>query len=159
MLDFGPRYYNAVLGRFFSPDPILASASAYSYGEGNPIMLYDPSGMESVPLPPPLFDVSSIHSPNATMGDLDDSDPFSPNYSGDGSSGIAYNNDLNREQADQNRRERRETACFLAGIPEVAETLNKIEDQASAGGDFDFAYWANKVSELLPDLATRRFPV
>jgi len=52
MLDFGPRYYNATLGRFFSPDPILASASAYSYGEGNPIMLYDPSGMFNMPPPP-----------------------------------------------------------------------------------------------------------
>ena len=28
MLDFGPRYYNAMLGRFLSPDPILAGASA-----------------------------------------------------------------------------------------------------------------------------------
>ncbi len=45
MLDFGPRYYDATLGRFMAPDPILASPSAYSYGEGNPIMLYDPSGM------------------------------------------------------------------------------------------------------------------
>ena len=23
MLDFGPRYYNAMFGRFLSPDPIL----------------------------------------------------------------------------------------------------------------------------------------
>jgi RHS repeat-associated protein len=39
MLDFGPRYYNAMLGRFLSPDPMLAGASAYSYAEGNPVML------------------------------------------------------------------------------------------------------------------------
>jgi RHS repeat-associated protein len=47
MLDFGPRYYNALLGRFLSPDPILAGASAYSYAEGNPVMFYDPDGMRT----------------------------------------------------------------------------------------------------------------
>ena len=31
----GPRYYNAMTGRFLSPDPILAGASAYSYAERN----------------------------------------------------------------------------------------------------------------------------
>jgi len=35
LLDFGPRYYNAMSGRFLSPDPMLAGASAYSYAEGN----------------------------------------------------------------------------------------------------------------------------
>ena len=52
MLDFGPRYYNAMTGRFLSPDPILAGASAYAYCAGNPIMLYDPSGMYAIPPPP-----------------------------------------------------------------------------------------------------------
>jgi len=56
MLDFGPRYYNAMLGRFLSPDPMLAGASAYSYAEGNPVMLYDPSGMYALPPPPPSHD-------------------------------------------------------------------------------------------------------
>jgi len=36
LLDFGPRYYNAMTGRFLSPDPILAGASAYAYCAGNP---------------------------------------------------------------------------------------------------------------------------
>ncbi len=48
LLDFGPRYYNSTMGRFMSPDPILAGPSAYSYAEGNPVMLYDPTGMQAV---------------------------------------------------------------------------------------------------------------
>ncbi len=141
MLDFGPRYYNAVLGRFFSPDPILASASAYSYGEGNPIMLYDPSGMACIPPPPPLFDISSIHSPNVTMGDLDDHDPFSPNYCGDGSGWNPLNEDLNREQDRQERREKWECAIALGADIKVevfvwgldACNLNGVDDGTTAG--------------------------
>ncbi|MFH2057128.1 MAG: RHS repeat-associated core domain-containing protein, partial [bacterium] len=44
-LDFGPRYYEPTVGRFLAPDPALAEASAYSYAAGNPIMLFDPTGM------------------------------------------------------------------------------------------------------------------
>jgi len=43
-LDFGPRYYSGLTGRFLAPDPILSSASSYSYAEGNPVMMYDPTG-------------------------------------------------------------------------------------------------------------------
>jgi RHS repeat-associated protein len=46
--DFGPRYYDNTLCRFLAPDPILASMSAYSYSEGNPISRSDPSGLKSV---------------------------------------------------------------------------------------------------------------
>ncbi|MEW6051494.1 MAG: RHS repeat-associated core domain-containing protein [Candidatus Zixiibacteriota bacterium] len=53
-LDFGPRYYGKELGRFLAPDPIPAGASPYSYAEGNPVMLYDPSGLTTAyPIPPP----------------------------------------------------------------------------------------------------------
>ncbi|MDH3892199.1 MAG: DUF6531 domain-containing protein [candidate division Zixibacteria bacterium] len=44
-LDFGPRYYNRSVGRFLAPDPIMAGPSPYSYSEGNPIMMSDPTGM------------------------------------------------------------------------------------------------------------------
>ncbi|MEW6051017.1 MAG: RHS repeat-associated core domain-containing protein [Candidatus Zixiibacteriota bacterium] len=45
-LDFGPRYYDKDIGRFLAPDPILSSASPYSYAEGNPVMFSDPTGFE-----------------------------------------------------------------------------------------------------------------
>ncbi len=44
--DFGPRYYSALEGRFLAPDPILSGASPYAYTSGNPIMQYDPSGLQ-----------------------------------------------------------------------------------------------------------------
>ena len=44
-LDFGPRYYGRNIGRFLAPDPILAGPSPYSYAEGNPVMMSDPSGL------------------------------------------------------------------------------------------------------------------
>ncbi|MEW6051016.1 MAG: lipid II-degrading bacteriocin [Candidatus Zixiibacteriota bacterium] len=45
-LDFEPRYYDRDIGRFLAPDPILSSASPYSYAEGNPVMFSDPTGFE-----------------------------------------------------------------------------------------------------------------
>ena len=61
MLDFGPRYYQATLGRFLSPDPALAGPSPYSYAEGNPVMLYDPTGMYCIPPPPPEPDIPDVY--------------------------------------------------------------------------------------------------
>jgi RHS repeat-associated protein len=51
------RYYNAGMGRFFSPDPggigtanplISGSWNRYSYSHGDPVNRYDPSGLEAV---------------------------------------------------------------------------------------------------------------
>ncbi len=50
---FNARYYSSAHGRFTSPDPLMASASAirpqswnrYSYCLNNPMNLTDPSGM------------------------------------------------------------------------------------------------------------------
>ena len=50
---FGARYMSAPLGRFMSPDPLMASAltsnpqtwNRYSYGLNNPLRFIDPTGM------------------------------------------------------------------------------------------------------------------
>ena len=47
---YGARYYNALLGRFISPDPVPPSAgdpqtlNRYAYARNNPIFFHDPSG-------------------------------------------------------------------------------------------------------------------
>ena len=51
---FGARYYSAPLGRFISPDPLMASAKAsnpqswnrYTYTFNNPLRFIDPDGLE-----------------------------------------------------------------------------------------------------------------
>ncbi len=51
---FGARYYGSALGRFTSPDPLMASAHAsdpqswnrYAYAMNNPLRFVDPDGME-----------------------------------------------------------------------------------------------------------------
>jgi RHS repeat-associated protein len=43
--DYGARFYDAALGRFFTPDPLGQFASGYVYCGNNPIALIDPSGM------------------------------------------------------------------------------------------------------------------
>jgi len=53
---FGARYFGSALGRFTSPDPLMASAKAwdpqtwnrYSYARNNPLALIDPTGMAEV---------------------------------------------------------------------------------------------------------------
>ncbi len=85
MLDFGPRYYNAVLGRFFSPDPILFGDSPYSYAAGNPVMLYDPTGMYYVPPPPPTYDSPDYLARLAATGHADEAVLGPGTYMVDGS--------------------------------------------------------------------------
>lgn len=51
---FGARYYGSNMGRFMSPDPLMASAhvsdpqswNRYSYAHNNPLSNIDPDGME-----------------------------------------------------------------------------------------------------------------
>jgi RHS repeat-associated protein len=53
---FSARYLSSTLGRFMSPDPGSAGAditnpqswNAYSYASGNPLVLVDPSGIDSL---------------------------------------------------------------------------------------------------------------
>jgi RHS repeat-associated protein len=55
--DFGARYYASNMGRFMSPDPLLASATLenpqswnrYSYALNNPLRLTDPEGLYASP--------------------------------------------------------------------------------------------------------------
>jgi RHS repeat-associated protein len=44
-LDYGARFYDAVLGRWHSLDPLEQYESGYVYGGNNPILMNDPSGM------------------------------------------------------------------------------------------------------------------
>jgi RHS repeat-associated protein len=51
---FGARYYASTMGRFMSPDPLMASAhisnpqswNRYAYVFNNPLLLIDPNGMD-----------------------------------------------------------------------------------------------------------------
>jgi RHS repeat-associated protein len=53
---FGARYYASSMGRFMSPDPLMASAkiwdpqtwNRYTYGRNNPLTMIDPTGMAEV---------------------------------------------------------------------------------------------------------------
>ncbi|MBN2533834.1 MAG: hypothetical protein JXB88_13140 [Spirochaetales bacterium] len=45
---YGARYYDPVLGRFLSPDPVLAGLNRYAYCYNNPVMYIDPSGNNPV---------------------------------------------------------------------------------------------------------------
>jgi len=53
---FGARYYGSSMGRFMSPDPLMASAkiwdpqtwNRYTYGRNNPLKMIDPTGMAEV---------------------------------------------------------------------------------------------------------------
>jgi len=44
-LDYGARFYDGVLGRWHSPDPLEQYESGYVYSGNNPICMNDPSGM------------------------------------------------------------------------------------------------------------------
>jgi RHS repeat-associated protein len=54
--NFGARYFGSSMGRFMSPDPLMASAKAwdpqtwnrYAYARNNPLKLADPNGMAEV---------------------------------------------------------------------------------------------------------------
>lgn len=51
LVDLGARYYDPVLGRFLSPDPLnvqvtAQSANAYAYSNNNPVTYTDPTGLE-----------------------------------------------------------------------------------------------------------------
>ena len=53
---FGARYFGSSMGRFLSPDPLMASAKVwdpqtwnrYTYGRNNPLRMIDPTGMAEV---------------------------------------------------------------------------------------------------------------
>jgi len=45
--DYGARFYDAALGRWFIPDPLQQFPSSYIYAGNNPINMIDPSGMWS----------------------------------------------------------------------------------------------------------------
>ncbi len=45
------RYYDPKIGRFTTPDPLLSDLNPYSYANNNPVMLVDPSGLSSDPVP------------------------------------------------------------------------------------------------------------
>jgi len=72
-LDFGPRYYNSTAGHFLSPDPILSAPSAYAYTDGNPVMQYDPTGLDHAPLEIFWPRTVTMDPPNS---DCWDEDPF-----------------------------------------------------------------------------------
>ena len=42
------RYYNMSTGRFISEDPIKDGLNWYAYCGGNPVMFWDPSGLDKV---------------------------------------------------------------------------------------------------------------
>jgi len=46
---FGARYYDPEVGRFTSRDSAKQGLNWYTYCQGNPLMLIDPDGYESVP--------------------------------------------------------------------------------------------------------------
>ena len=53
LVDLGARYYDPVLGRFLSPDPLnvqvtAQSANAYAYSNNNPVTYTDPTGLYAV---------------------------------------------------------------------------------------------------------------
>jgi RHS repeat-associated protein len=62
--DYGARFYDAVLGRWHSPDPLEQFMSGYVYGGNNPIIMVDPSGMLSDRIP---FNASTFVSPDGTV--------------------------------------------------------------------------------------------
>jgi RHS repeat-associated protein len=52
---FGARYYASAMGRFMSPDPLMATPerlldpqewNMYSYGRNNPLSFSDPTGLD-----------------------------------------------------------------------------------------------------------------
>jgi RHS repeat-associated protein len=53
---FGVRYFGSSMGRFLSPDPLMASAmvwdpqtwNRYTYGRNNPLRMIDPTGLAEV---------------------------------------------------------------------------------------------------------------
>lgn len=45
--DYGARFYDAQLGRWFCPDPLEQFHSGYVYAGNNPVNMIDPSGMFS----------------------------------------------------------------------------------------------------------------
>jgi RHS repeat-associated protein len=55
--DFGARYYSSAMGRFLSPDPLMASAhpenpqtwNRYSYALNNPLSQIDVDGLYASP--------------------------------------------------------------------------------------------------------------
>ena len=64
-LDFGARMYDANLGRWFAPDPMLEDPSPYVAMGNNPVRFTDPTGMRRQG---PLYYISSNSRLRAEMG-------------------------------------------------------------------------------------------
>ncbi|MFB3883182.1 MAG: RHS repeat domain-containing protein [Armatimonadota bacterium] len=54
-LQLGARYYWPEVGRFVQQDPVKEDASAYVYGDANPLARVDPDGHCDFPPPSPAF--------------------------------------------------------------------------------------------------------
>ncbi len=47
LYKLGARYYDATIGRFTQADPSGPESQPYGYAMGNPIMLLDPTGLDT----------------------------------------------------------------------------------------------------------------
>jgi len=74
--NFGARYNASTIGRFMTPDPLMASAhtsnpqtwNRYAYGLNNPLRYVDPDGMEACKFNCIAVKVNVIYDQNANKG-------------------------------------------------------------------------------------------
>jgi RHS repeat-associated protein len=59
LYNYGARFYSTLVGRFLSPDPVIAKLgdpqvlNRYSYVRNNPLIFVDPTGLQMIPPEPP----------------------------------------------------------------------------------------------------------
>lgn len=74
VIDMHGRYYDAVVGRFLTPDPLVQdpfnaeSLNRYSYVWNNPLNLVDPTGFETRPGPHPKPPADTENDQNLSLG-------------------------------------------------------------------------------------------